>query len=422
MTRYRDKLAERNVYVDLLAILFGIGSWIGINSVYLQLPLIVSNAPEGWSLPSYMAVVIQIGNIGPFTYTLFQKYSSKKLKDAYVIYVLFAIGCVTAIMMAFFYQQTAYVAGHERSVALLVLVFFFALVGCTSSVLFMPYMGRFREIYLITYLVGEGLSGFLTSIVTLAQGVGGVPQCIPTNSTDGPKFESFSTPPRFGTRVFFLFVFAMFVISAIAFVLLNKLKMCKREYAAGTVTDGNDYKYEKSKDIDITPTTDADEQGTPVTEDFKELSSLNYRFLMILQGVICLLGNGVIPGIQSYSCLPYGNTAYHLTVTLSAIANPVACFMAVFLPHQSIRQISTLAFLAALVFSYAFVTAVLSPLPPLIGTVEGEALIVSIYTELLLKTIYEQIYLFIGYNMDVTRWINQLHEVVYNQCVPIPGW
>lgn len=212
LSEYKEKLANRNVRVDLLAVLFGIGSWICVNSMFIQLPLIVSKAPEGWSLPSYLSIIIQLGNIGPLCYTLFQKYSPRKLKDSYVIYVIYVIGCTASILMAFLFERTAMVGGESRSVALLALGFCFALVGCTSSVLFMPYMGRFREIYLITYLIGEGLSGFLSSIMALIQGVGGAPECRLVDP-DSTEYIKYTSPPRFETREFFIFVFAVMIVS-----------------------------------------------------------------------------------------------------------------------------------------------------------------------------------------------------------------
>ena len=52
---------------------------------------------------------------------------------------------------------------------LFVFVFLLSLVDCTSSVLFLPYMGLYRDVYLNSYLVGEGMSGFIPSIAALAQ-------------------------------------------------------------------------------------------------------------------------------------------------------------------------------------------------------------------------------------------------------------
>uniref|UniRef100_A0A1B0GK16 Riboflavin transporter n=1 Tax=Lutzomyia longipalpis TaxID=7200 RepID=A0A1B0GK16_LUTLO len=379
LTSYKSILRDRRVFVDFLAILFGIGSWIGINSTFVQFPLLVASAPERWDLPSFIVVIIQLGNLGPLAYTLIQKYSPKKILDAHVIYGILGIGCMAALAMCFVYDITAYVAGMQRSVWLFVVVFFLALVGCSSSVLFMPYMGRFREIYLITYLIGEGLSGFLPSTLALIQGVGGNDQCVLRNTTDGgQEYELYTPPPRFGTAQFFAFVTTFMVVSLGAFVLLENLSVCKKEYAAVKIDRGNKYTYDESSKIN--------ESGEQLTlqEDsgFTNLSVTTYRALLVLMGIICMFGNGIFPSIQSYSCLPYGNIAYHLTVTLSSIANPLACFLAVFLPHTSIRMISILSSIATAIGVYAVATAVMSPSPPLLGNIGGEILVVLSWTVL----------------------------------------
>lgn len=371
----KETLAQRVIRVDILAMLFGIGSWIGVNSVYLQLPLIVAHAPEGWALPSYLVVIVQSGNIGPLLYTLLQRYSSTRFNDVYLIYVIKSMACIAAISMAFFYQTIAVIGGQEHSVALLGIAFFFALVGCTSSVLFMPYMGRFREIYLVTYMVGEGLSGFYTSILSLIQGVGGMGECVPNNSSVGPAMIEYFSPPRFETRLFFLLVFAMMVVSATAFTLLNTLPLCKREFAQGTVRNGNDYSYEKNGTAEEDKFVERRD-----TAEMNVVSAGQYKYLMLLMGAVSLIGSGIFPGIQSFSCIPYGQQAYHLSVTFSSIANPVACFLAIFFNHSSIRHITVLTVLATVIGAYLFTTALMSPTPPLAGTVIGEVLVVSFLT------------------------------------------
>lgn len=47
------------------------------------------------------------------------------------------------------------------------------------------------------------------------------------------------------------------------------------------------------------------------------------------------LMNGFLPSIQSFACLPYGQTTYHLAIVFSNIANPVACFVPYFLTVTS---------------------------------------------------------------------------------------
>lgn len=360
---------KRNLFVDFLAILFGIGSWVGVTSAYLQLPLIVATAPEGWSLPSYLSITVQSANIVSITYVLYQKYSPKKFNDGHLIYITLCIGCIAAISMAFLYQHTIEIGGRQRSIAMLTFTFMFAVVGCLSSVLFMPYMGRFREIYLVTYLFGQGLNGSLSSVLALIQGVGGTPECIPNNSTDGPPFIKYIPPPLFGPKIYFLFVFAILLLSTIAFILLNKLSVCKNEYAAGSIANGNEYHYDNSE-----KTTDSYGQ---IPDDVRNLSSFNYTYLMIVIVGVTAIGNGILPGLQSFSSLPYGSIVYLLSATMSTISNPMACSLAMFMPHTSIRNIRILSISALIIAIYIFFVALNSPYPPLLDSVFGSILIVS---------------------------------------------
>lgn len=166
--QFLKQLNERKLVVDLFTVFFGVSAWIGVNTLFNELPLLVESSPEQWNLPSYLTVIVQIANIGPISYSILKKYLS--VSDKYTIYLIITIGALSALSMAFFYSQTTIIFGVEHSTALFVLMFFTALVGCTSSVLFMPYMGRYLEIYLITYLMGEGLSGFIASMVAIVQG------------------------------------------------------------------------------------------------------------------------------------------------------------------------------------------------------------------------------------------------------------
>ena len=49
------------------------------------------------------------------------------------------------------------------------MVFCLSLVDCTSSVLYFPYMARFRETYMISFMIGEGCSGLIPALASLAQ-------------------------------------------------------------------------------------------------------------------------------------------------------------------------------------------------------------------------------------------------------------
>jgi riboflavin transporter 2 len=367
------RFTKEQIITFILAVFFSIGSWLGVKATFLEEPLLVGVVPEGWRLPSYLVIITQMGNVGPIVYTILQKFNL--VRDSYAIYLLLTIATIASLGFALFHQATAEIFGAERSVAILTSMFGFALVGCSSSVLFMPYMGRFKEFFLVTYLFGEDVSGLLTSLVVMVQGVGGEPVCVPDNSTES-GFSKHFPPPNFGIAAFFGFVTALMLCSTAAFCLLDRLKLCHTQYSEVTIKEGNNYTY-KSQMQDDTEETSKTTSTLGLETAGPIVSRKDFHYLLALQGVVCLIGNGILPSIQSYSSLPYGNSAYHLVITLSTIASPVACFLAFFVPHHSIRQIVLLTIFTGILGVYATITALMSPIPPLLGTDFGIFLIVS---------------------------------------------
>ena len=52
----------RVVAVDLLAVMFGLSSWISINGLWVELPMLVTQLPEYWALPSYLSIIVQVSS------------------------------------------------------------------------------------------------------------------------------------------------------------------------------------------------------------------------------------------------------------------------------------------------------------------------------------------------------------------------
>ena len=61
------------------------------------------------------------------------------------------------------------------------------------------------------------------------------------------------------------------------------------------------------------------------------------------------------------STLPYGNTVYHLSVTLSSMANPAAAFSAFFFPTLNVGAIYALSLLGSALAGFILATALYSP-------------------------------------------------------------
>ena len=424
-----DQLRPRVLLVDVMAVVFGIGAWISVNGMWVELPLLVQALPEGWALPSYMSVAVQIANIGPILYSIGRFMGPKVVTEVRSIYALMLIGVLSSLLIALFWQKTSLIGGAEHSTALLALLFCLSLVDCTSSVLFMPFMARFRQFYLASYLIGEGLSGFLPSLFALAQGVGGNPECrngTSRNDSDGQlvtfNLEAYYPEPRFSVMEFFFLLLAMMILSAVAFFALNRTSAARYErvdiahrqpnrhsspvdnqtFVSSTdplpaivdksaIIDGCDshptvnsavlvVKEPLDSSRSISPIRMASDASsiTDEADHVTHLSKSIFVYLLLIQAWVCALSNGFLPSVQSYSCLPYGNLAYHLAVTLSAMANPVACFIAYFFPIGNIALITVFTFIGTTISSYIVVLAALSPEPPLVNYSSGEALMVII--------------------------------------------
>ncbi|XP_071565461.1 solute carrier family 52, riboflavin transporter, member 3-A [Temnothorax nylanderi] len=359
-----QRLSNRRLLVDLLALMFGLGAWIGVNGIYVQLPLIVHIAPEGWSLPAHMVMLVQFANLGPILYTLYIKYTVWAY-DKYIIYSLLAAGALACVALSFLYSHTSVVFGKEHSTALLSLMFVTALVGCTSSVLFMPYMRNYREIYLVSYLVGEGLSGFVPSAVALIQGVGNNPGCVNVTKPGSShlEFVSAESDPRFSSQIFFIFIGILLCLSFLSFLGLNALPIALGE------------RVKLPSSMEMLP-TDTTAPPSYKTNSGWKMPKHTYYYLLVMMAVVCFLGNGTLPSIQSYSCLPYGNVAYHLTVTLASIAGPLAMSLGFFVntPEVKLLNILTAAILA--LSGFVLYLAAKSPHPPLQHSWVGELIVV----------------------------------------------
>ncbi|XP_034942558.1 solute carrier family 52, riboflavin transporter, member 3-B [Chelonus insularis] len=362
-----QKLSNRKLLVDVLAVMFGIGSWIGINGVFIEIPLLVQLAPEGWSLPAYIVMVVQIANLGPILYTLFTKYSSWS-RDDYIIYTLLGVAATSVFILAFTYKSTSIISGTKHSTVLLSFMFLIAIVGCTSSVLFMPYMRNFREIYLISYLVGESLSGFLPSILALIQGVGGNAQCRNVTKPGQPqRFEEYYPDPRFSLETFFIILGTLLWMSFLSFIGLNKFQIALNE---------------RVKPAGCTETLPTDINAPPSYKTSTEwrMSKQMYLYLLSIMGIICFLGHTALASIQSYSCLPYGNIAYHLTVTLASMAQPLSmCVGFIRTSPVSVRVVSLLTVFVIIISSIILYLAVQSPNPPLQDSWLGPFIIVILW-------------------------------------------
>ncbi|VBB27736.1 unnamed protein product [Acanthocheilonema viteae] len=261
----------------ICVVLFGSTSWLNTNSVWLELPLLIEKLPEGWSLPSYLTVVVQTASIGPLVYSIMRKFSKISIPIPAIILTLLIFCCSCTTLMALFWSQTVFLFGQERSVILMILLFGMALVNGTSNVLFMPYMATFHASYLTAYFVGMGLSALFPSIVSILQ-------------------------------EFNFIMLGWMLLATAAFVYLIYRK--NAEFAEKKEPSVNQSSMKLSLTANEPGPTISSEQyiETYTSENKSHADQLRFGLLLFLMAAINAQMNGIVPSVQSYASLPYSQT------------------------------------------------------------------------------------------------------------------
>ncbi|XP_071089327.1 riboflavin transporter 2-like [Haliotis cracherodii] len=379
-----------NVLVYICIILFGVSSWVDINGMWVQLPIMVQKLPEGWNLPSVMVALTQLANIGPLLYAIV----ANRVPEKVVIYIIIAIGAISCLLLVFFWEATTVVAGGPHSTAMMALYFVLSLVDCASNVVLFPFMAIFKPAYLTAYFIGEGFSGLLPGLIGLAQGAGRV-VCLNVTTPNVTVNGSVSIRPdfmdeNFSFEVFMSIICGIIVISGMSFTFLIFHPMSRKEFVKRQekpenlsplkLNENTEDSCAKVDPVEKDSMLPLNEQKLHMTEADQQTEAGRFGrklYLLALVGWVNCLRNSALLAVQSYSCLPYGVTQYHLAVTLANLANPLACFFDLFIHVTSVPALSSLTLLGSLLGAYIMAAAVMSPVPVLVGTLAGSILIVT---------------------------------------------
>ncbi|CAI4231524.1 unnamed protein product [Auanema sp. JU1783] len=348
-----------SIFVFILVVIFGSSSWIGTNSVWVQLPLLVSDLPEQWSLPSYLACVVQIGCIGPLVYSIIHKGIPRcSLPTIPLIGFFLVLACFCQLGLVFFWDKTAAIGEKTYSVALYGLIFGLALVNSISNVLFLPFMAQFHRAYLNAYFVGMGCSSLVPSLLSLVQGTGNY-ECIGTK----PQYS----PPRFSVSVFFIFIFAWTVLAAISFLILHHIGAHKEADNGKTATEDVHEGTPLSRTASLNELSNNENrasqssQAQTTTQTHSHLSFAEIVLVLVGTALVNAQMNGIITSIQSYATLPYSQAIYHYSVVLSNVVSPLASFVPFFFTIRAIPVLTGLTLTSSVVTAFIVYLATLSP-------------------------------------------------------------
>ncbi|TPP64612.1 Riboflavin transporter 2 [Fasciola gigantica] len=363
--------------------LYGLGSWITVNGLWVELPVLVNFLPEGWNLPSYLSIIIQIANLGPLIYVPLTKFCRSsghgfwagciQPPERLANYIILTVGFLSCILLANFWNavisQTGVFAG-KHSVGLLSLALCSALVDCTSSVTFVAYLTGMPEAYMGALTFGEAFSDIIPSAIALVQGVGGDPECVNITVNGTIKTVPQYPPPRFSVSLFMYFLAIIMGLCLIAFGLLDHMpwglgpaihrryrtfQLVQRSCSPNPSSSANSVVFRPHQDdssrrrnnrpdvtsvpvtvvrSDFLAATDPSTQGVidednigvsmpagPVNRRNSDFFPKRMLLLPVfLLSYSCLLTYGLLPGFQSYSTASYSATTYHLAAALSGLS------------------------------------------------------------------------------------------------------
>lgn len=218
--------------VYILVVVFGMGSWITVNGLFVELPILVNKLPEGWTLPSYFTILIQIANIGPLLYVVINKLAPKHFNEVHAVFIIMSMGAIACFTLVFIWEETLNIAGAERSIGLLSCVFLMSFVDCTSTVVFLAYMANLKPGYISALYIGNGLCGLVPGILALVQNAGDI-KCVNrtidfSRNLTGVIAEY--SKPTFSAEVFFGVLSILVAVCGVAFSLIHYLPYCKHEH------------------------------------------------------------------------------------------------------------------------------------------------------------------------------------------------
>ena len=303
---------------------FALSSWITVNGLWSEMPVIVIYAPEKWKIASYTVVIIQLGFAGPLLFSLANRLCPRIFTEKLTIYLLFLIGILSCFFLAIWFKKTTKIDGKSHSLVLMILVFTLALVDCTSTVVFLTFMAMYDPRYITALYIGESFCGLLPGLAAIVQGSPAVTCYSTSNHTGNSTYGNYSTAHTsdagllFSASTYFIILLVMMLFSCFSFLALNLLPFAVKEKFTKEVPATNPNIHHSSSPTDKTELINQDVKHSVNCGCFC-LSSCKLVILFFLQAIVCSFTFGILPSLSPYAFEPYGMASYHLGTSLNFV-------------------------------------------------------------------------------------------------------
>ena len=140
------------------------------------------------------------------------------------------------------------------------------------------------------------MSALIPGLFAIVQSIGVHEHCPATNHTNGTVGTSTKLKPLFSVSVYFVLIMILLIICTLSFSFLNYSKYVRRARKSAHLGES---------------LTQSDLTKILASQKIKMISLFTMTFI----GSFFMYG--YLPGLISYSNLPYGNIFFHLSINLS---------------------------------------------------------------------------------------------------------
>lgn len=243
------------VYVALC--LMGITGWLPMKVLWIQIPILERNSPEGDRLPLYFLLLMETCSVATVAYLLARRCCRPRLSEVPLIYSSLAMSVSCLVLLGAFWEHDTPIRGQPHSFVLLLATLLAALVSSVATVTYIPFAARLYPQYMTAMLLGEALSSLLPHILFLVQGAGRKPLCTITDSSPNYtmpvdqegyamqyNIRSSTVAPllpiqlRYTVSVYFFIHAGVILLGALCFTTLRWHRRCLLEYRQPPIEQG----------------------------------------------------------------------------------------------------------------------------------------------------------------------------------------
>ncbi|CAF3930049.1 unnamed protein product [Adineta steineri] len=340
------------IIVFILLTIFSLSPNILFYGIPIELPALINQLPEGWSLPAIFNLISQGAIISLIIIFLLRHLTKSNSYETITIIITLLMSVITFITLGLFWHKTTIINNKFHSTYFLLFSFIIYVCDYSGSVLFLTYLDRYVSIMMRAYFLGDGISSAALAILGFVQDSEKT-QCIPIIIGNKTVLTEQASSLVFSVRIYFFILSFIMFCSFISFLILSITKIGQDE------SNKND---ESIKLINI-----SDDQ---IDEQHSQINNKLYFFAMFWS---CFITYGFLPGLQTYALVPYSHDIYQKTIISIEISYLLVQIFCAIYSNITIERYPNLVhifnIIGTILIIYIFIIAKMSPCPPFIDSI-----------------------------------------------------